>query len=61
MHVDDAAVRTMGMRAYREWLILLDTQCGIVDRTQAKRAGFSDRQIFHRLRSGRWQRVHEGV
>ena len=51
----------MGMRAYREWLILLDTQHGIVDRTQAKRAGFSDRQIWHRLRSGRWQRVHEAV
>ena len=47
--------------AYRQWLMLLDAQCGIVDRAQAKQAGFSDRQIWHRLRSGRWQRVHEGV
>jgi hypothetical protein len=51
----------MDSRAYRQWLVLLDVQCGIVDRAQAKRAGFSDRQIWHRLRSGRWQRVHEGV
>jgi hypothetical protein len=51
----------MDLHAYREWLTLLDAQCGIVDRAQAKRAGFSDRQIWHRLRSGRWQRVHEGV
>jgi hypothetical protein len=61
MHMNDAAVRAMGMRAYREWLMLLDAQSGIVDRAQAKRAGFSDRQIWHRVRSGRWQRVHEGV
>ncbi len=51
----------MDLHAYREWLSLLGAQCGIVDRGQAKRAGFSDRQIWHRLRSGRWQRVHEGV
>jgi very-short-patch-repair endonuclease len=59
--MDDPAVRTMGIHAYRQWLMLLDAQCGIVDRAQAKRAGFSDRQIWHRLRSGRWQHVHEGV
>ena len=51
----------MDLHAYRQWLMLLDAQCGIVDRAQAKQAGFSDRQIWHRLRSGRWQRVHEGV
>ena len=51
----------MEMHAYRQWLTLLDVQCGIVDRAQAKWAGFSDRQIWHRLRSGRWQQVHEGV
>jgi very-short-patch-repair endonuclease len=59
--MDDPAVQDMDSRAYREWLMLLDTQGGIVDRSQAKRVGFSDRQIWHRLRSGRWQRVHEGV
>ncbi|MGD0705047.1 MAG: type IV toxin-antitoxin system AbiEi family antitoxin [Trebonia sp.] len=47
--------------AHRHWLMLLDAQCGIIDRSQAKQAGFSDRQIWHRLRSGRWQHVHEGV
>jgi hypothetical protein len=51
----------MDSHARRQWLTLLDAQGGIVDRSQAKRAGFSDRQIWHRLRSGRWQRVHEGV
>jgi hypothetical protein len=61
MHMNDPAVKTMGMDDYRQWLILLNAQCGIVDRAQAKRAGFSDRQIWHRLRSGKWQHVHEGV
>jgi hypothetical protein len=51
----------MDVHAYRQWLLLLDVQHGIVDRAQAKQAGFSDRQIWHRLQSGRWQRVHEGV
>lgn len=51
----------MGVRAHQEWLMLLDAQCGIADRTQARRAGFSDRQIWHRLQSGRWQVVQHGV
>jgi len=51
----------MDVDAYREWLVLLDVQRGIIDRSQAKWAGFSDRQILHRLRSGRWQHVHQGV
>ena len=61
MYMDDSAVRDMDFATYRQWRILLDAQCGIVDRSQAKQAGFSDRQILHRLRSGRWQRGHEGV
>ena len=51
----------METHAYRQWVMLLNQQCGIVDRAQAKRAGFTDRQIWHRLRSRTWQRVHEGV
>jgi very-short-patch-repair endonuclease len=51
----------MGVHAYQDWLILLDTQCGIIDRSQAMSAGLSHGQIVHRLRSGRWQRVHDGV
>jgi hypothetical protein len=44
-----------------EWLVLLNVQEGIIDRTQARRLGFSDRQIAHRLSSGRWQRIYTGV
>jgi hypothetical protein len=51
----------MDVHKYREWLVLLDVQCGIIDRSQARLAGFSDRQILHRIRSGRWQHVHQGV
>ena len=41
--------------------MLLSVQEGIVDRDQARRSGLSDRQIGHRLSSGRWQRIHSGV
>jgi hypothetical protein len=41
--------------------MLLSVQEGIVDREQARRFGLSDRQIGHRLSSGRWQRIHSGV
>lgn len=44
-----------------DWLMLLSIQEGIIDREQARRLGLSDRQIGHRLSSGRWQRVHVGV
>ena len=51
----------MDVHAYRHWLMLLDAQCGIIDRSQARSAGLSDRQIWQRLKSGRWQRVYDGV
>lgn len=51
----------MDSNAYRDWVMLLDAQCGIVDRSQARQAGFSVRQIEHRLNSGKWQRVYSGV
>ena len=51
----------MSRDSYREWLVLLDAQCGIVDRRQALRLGFTVSRIQHRLTSGKWQRVHEGV
>jgi hypothetical protein len=44
--MDDPAVRTMNPPAHRQWLMLLDAQFGIVDRSQAKQAGLSDRQIW---------------
>src|ERR1700721_3144064 len=61
MCMEDPAVRDMDANAYRYWLLLLNAQCGIIDRSQAKQVGFSKRQIWHRLQSGRWQHVHEGV
>jgi hypothetical protein len=61
MYMNDPVVEKMDMRAYQYWVMLLDAQCGIADRPQALGAGFSDRQIEHRLRSGRWQAVHAGV
>jgi hypothetical protein len=61
MYMDDPVVRNMGADAYRHWLMLLSAQCGVIDRLQATQAGFSDRQIWYRLRSGRWQQVHEGT
>ena len=61
MHMEDPAVRKMDANAYRYWLLLINAQCGIIDRSQAKQVGFSKRQIWHRVQSGRWQHVHEGV
>lgn len=52
---------SIGSDTSGDWLVLLDVQAGIADRGQALRAGLSDRQIAHRLSSGRWQRVHAGV
>ena len=51
----------MDGNAYRDWVMLLDSQCGIVDRSQVRQAGFTIRQIEHRLNSGKWQRVYSGV
>jgi hypothetical protein len=51
----------MGPGAHGEWLMLLSIQDGIITREQAKRLGFSDRQIEHRAQSGRWQRVYPRV
>src|ERR1700722_3287280 len=60
MCMEDPAVRDMDANAYRYWRTLLNAQCGIIDRFQAKQVGFSKRPIWHRLQSGRWQHVHEG-
>jgi hypothetical protein len=51
----------MSRESYRTWLMLLDAQCGIVDRRQALRLGFTASHIEHRLTAGRWRRVYEGV
>jgi hypothetical protein len=59
--MDASLPSRLGDDAQREWLVLLSVQAGIVDREQARRLGFSDRQIIHRLNTDRWQRVHAGV
>ena len=61
MYMNDDGYPGMGRDAYGEWRMLLDAQCGIVDRRQALDLGFTARRIEHRLTSGKWQRVHEGV
>lgn len=61
MYMNDSLPSDMGSDAYGEWLMLLSVQEGIIGRAQAMRVGFSDRQIAHRVRSGRWQRVYPGV
>ena len=61
MCVNDSFPSTKGHGAQTEWLVLLSVQQGIVDRDQARQVGFSDRQITHRLASGRWQRIYPGV
>lgn len=61
MFVSDDGYPGMPAGSHREWLILLDAQRGIVDRRQALDLGFSERRIQHRLATGKWQRVYEGV
>jgi hypothetical protein len=43
------------------WMMWLSAQCGVADRKQALGVGFSDRQIEHRVSTGKWQRVYPGV
>jgi very-short-patch-repair endonuclease len=40
---------------------LLERQCGVLSRQQALAAGMSPALIDNRLRSGRWQRLQQGV
>src|SRR6266702_1985973 len=61
MYMYDDGSPGMSRDSYSNWLMLLDAQCGIVDRCQALSLGFTDSRIQHRLRSGKRQRVHEGV
>lgn len=44
-----------------EWAFIVSAQCGIVTHGQARKAGFSEQQIEHRLERGRWRRLHRGV
>lgn len=57
----DAGYPGMSPKSYSTWLMLLDVQCGIVDRRQALRLGFTASRIEHMLTVGKWRRVHDGV
>lgn len=61
MYVDNSPPSRTVRDADQQWLMLLSVQAGLVDRDQARRLGFSDRQIWHRLRTKRWQHIHTGV
>lgn len=61
MYVNGNSPPNMDRDSHRAWATLLDVQCRVADRGQAMRAGFSQRQIHHRLSSGTWQRVYPGV
>lgn len=41
--------------------LVLHYQAGVATRSQAHKAGLSDHAIAHRVASGRWQRLYEGV
>ena len=43
------------------WLGQLQYQAGVVSRQQALDAGFTEKAIEWRLRTGAWQRLHRGV
>jgi hypothetical protein len=43
------------------WLSLLNAQAGVVSRQQAQDAGWPERAIDRRLRSGSWQRIQRGA
>jgi hypothetical protein len=51
----------MGVKDQLEWDFLLEAQAGVVTHAQASGVGFSDKEIFLRLKSGRWRRLHHGV
>jgi hypothetical protein len=51
----------MNKYAYVDWIMTLDAQSGVIDHSQARRAGFSKRAVAYRVKSGKWRRVHRGV
>lgn len=61
MYVNDSVPLNAGADAYQFWVMVTSVQAGIVDRSQAARAGFTRRHVAHRLKTGVWQRVFPGV
>lgn len=57
------AVQPEGMEIERndDWLRLLNAQAGVVSRQQARDAGWAEKAIDRRVRSGTWQRLQRGA
>jgi hypothetical protein len=51
----------MGVKDAFEWTYLLETQAGVVTHAQATAVGFTDKEIFLRVKSGKWPRIHRGI
>src|SRR6516225_7620979 len=51
----------MDQNTYRDWIMTVDTQNGVVDHSQVQRAGFSRSAVAHKLKTGQWRRLHRGV
>jgi hypothetical protein len=47
--------------ASRKWTVMLNSQGGVVGKSQTREVGISTGTVRHRLESGRWRRVHRGV
>jgi hypothetical protein len=51
----------MGEDTSRDWRWLVDGQRGVVESAQARQAGVTRGSLEHRLKSGKWRRLHHGV
>lgn len=51
----------MSENSNQEWSYLVDDQRGVVENSQARGAGISRGSLEHRLKSGKWRRLHRGV
>jgi len=58
---DDTSPQRAITEATRDWTIMLDSQRGIVDTAQTRQVGIPMKAVRHRLESGQWRRVHQGV
>jgi hypothetical protein len=58
---DDTSRRRAAQQATRDWTMMLDSQRGIVDTVQTRQVGIPVKAVRHRLESGQWRRLHQGV
>ena len=56
-----AQARSVEYQQSFTWHSQLQFQAGVVSRQQALDAGFTEKTIKWRLRSGTWQRLHTGL